>query len=161
MAWLRKTAPEEPPEQKIERLMKNIHHSDPRVRRGADIALSSILRNDYAAYTSDFRVAVLEALAERTNPDYLERFPRYVLLLARPGNVLSRFGRPDPIQVAAQACLDRWQAKQDKQDQPKFLLRASENQGSGDTLLRPASGNPSTASDQLLRASEPEDQREA
>ena len=156
MAWLQKTAPEEPPQQKIERLMGCLHSPDPRVRRDADVVLSRILRNDSGTYTADFLVALLGALAEQADPAQLDLTQRYILLLAQPGLVF--LGRRNAIQVAAQACLDRWQAEEDKRAQPHTLLRAAERQADGETLLHPTSGSPPTDPNQLLRASEPEEE---
>jgi hypothetical protein len=155
MTWLQKTAPEEPPQQKIERLMGCLHNPDPRVRRDADVVLSRILSNYSGTYTADFLVALLGALAEHARPDQLDLSQRYILLLAQPRFL---FGRRDSIQVAAQACLDRWQEEEDKRAQPHTLLRPAEHQAGGETLLRPVSDSPPTDPSQLLRSPEPEEE---
>ncbi len=71
------------------------------------------------------------------------------------------------MQDAAQACLDHWQVELDRRQiqeeeraKSDTLLRASEMPVSAETLLRPASGNSSDNSEELLRPEneEPKDQ---
>ena len=152
LAWLRSPPVEEPVQEHVERLMRDLRNPEPAARRRADMVLARVLGDD-AGYGADFRLELLKALAEQGDPERLDFVPRYVHLLANNG---FSFGRPSPLQLAARACLNRWQAKEDERAQADTLLRAAAPPTNGDTLLRPASGTIPTEPGQLLRASVPE-----
>ena len=160
LTWLRKPPSkasakesEEQVQEHVERLMRGLRNPEVAVRRRSDMVLARILGDD-AGYGADFRVALLEALAEYAHPEHLDFIPRYVHLLA---NIGFGFGRPSPLQLAARACLNNWQAKEDERAQADILLRSAKRPANGDTLLRPASASPLTGPNQLLRASMPEE----
>lgn len=150
--WLWKTPPEEPPQEKIARLMNSLHSPERSVHRNTDAIISRILANT-SDYSTEFIVALLDALAQEPHPEHLDLTPRYILLLTHSG---FGGGRYSPLQVAAQACLNNWQAREEERSQASTLLRAAERPEGKETLLRPASGNPPTKPDELLRASEAE-----
>lgn len=151
ITWLSKTAPEEPPQQRVERVIACLRSPDRSVRIRAERVLARGL-SDYSASGTEFLIALFPVLARETDPERLEIVPRYILLLASGSVVRPR----SPVQAAAQACLDHWQAQQDERAQAQTLLRASEPQGGAAILLRPASGNSSVVTEELLRPSEQE-----
>jgi hypothetical protein len=152
LTWLRNPPEEEPVQAHVERLMRDLRNPEPAVRRRTDMVVARILGDD-AGYGADFRLELLKALAEQDGSEKLDFVPRYVHLLAGTG---VPFGRPSPLQLAARACLNRWQAREDERGQADILLRAAERPANGETLLRPASNSPLTEPNQLLRASVPE-----
>jgi HEAT repeat protein len=152
IAWLRKTAPEEPPEQKIERLLSGLRSPESIVRLRAEQLLGRIFA-DPSGSDPDFLVALISAVAREGDPERLDIVPRYLLLLASGSTVR----RPSPVQAAAQACLDHWQAKQAERAKSETLLRASAIPGGAEILLRPASDNPSVNPMDHLRPSVQED----
>ncbi len=75
LAWLRKTAPEEAHEERVERLIGALRNPDRLARRRADWLLARALE-DVSAYEPDFLMALLSALAREPNAEPLEFVPR-------------------------------------------------------------------------------------
>lgn len=134
LRWLQQTPPEEEPQHKLERLMTAIESNDWAARLDAEVDLSRIVMNVSGAYTTDFMLAALRALAERANPHRLQQVPRSVYRLAMGCSVIYE---AELIEAAAQACLARWQSRFGPDRQSEELLRPSSRQAvPATTLLR-------------------------